>query len=210
MTGTLAEAARSLEEARDRAGRPLPRLWLVSDPVRLPDPASALARLPRGAGVIWRPYGLDAAEARARGRRLRVLTRRRGLLLLVAGDWRLAAALDADGAHLPEGLARGRGAPLAPLLAWRRAGRGRRLSVACHGARAVARAAGLGADMAVLSPVFATASHPGARSLGPVRFALLARRARCPVVALGGLTATGVARLPAGAAKGVAAVSALA
>lgn len=208
---------RSLAEARAArkgalACRPrLPRLWLVSDPARLSDPAPVLARLPRGCGLIWRPYGLRRAQALAVGRRLRALTRRRGHLLLVAGDWRLATRLSADGLHLPEALAR-RG-PLAPALGWRRAHRGAArpwLSAACHGRRALARATALGADMVTLSPVFATDSHPGAPNLGPLRFAALTRRAGRPVIALGGLTARRLRRLPPGATAGVAMIGALA
>ncbi|MQX36494.1 thiamine phosphate synthase [Roseospira navarrensis] len=202
---TLASAAAGLKPGRGRTNRDLPRLWLVSDPVRLPDPASTLARLPRGAGLIWRPYGLPWADALTQGRRLRRLSRRRGVVFLVAGDVRLAAAVGADGLHLPEGLARQGVA--APALLWRRAAAGRVLSAACHGPRALARAAALGADMAVLSPVFPTASHPGAATLGPLRFALMGRRCGRPVIALGGVTAATARRLPPGAAAGLAAVS---
>ena len=45
----------------------------------------------------------------------------------------------------------------------------------------------LGADGLLLSPVFPTRSHPGGKSLGPLRFRLLARRAKAPVIALGGM-----------------------
>jgi thiamine-phosphate pyrophosphorylase len=50
-------------------------------------------------------------------------------------------------------------------------------------------AARLGADAALLSPVFPTRTHPGGAVLGPVRFRLLARHSRLPVIALGGMTA---------------------
>ena len=66
----------------------------------LADPLPAIARLPRGAGVIFRHYGakgrdeLGAAVARA--------CRARGLVLLVAVDAGLALRLRADGIHLPE------------------------------------------------------------------------------------------------------------
>ena len=53
------------------------------------------------------------------------------------------------------------------------------------------------ADALVLSPVFATRSHPGAPPLGPLRFRLLARQARVPVIALGGMTARRAAALGA-------------
>jgi thiamine-phosphate pyrophosphorylase len=44
-----------------------------------------------------------------------------------------------------------------------------------------------GVDLIFLSPLFATRSHPGARPLGPFRFAAIARRASMPVMALGGV-----------------------
>ncbi|WP_343868577.1 thiamine phosphate synthase, partial [Caenispirillum bisanense] len=56
-------------------------------------------------------------------------------------------------------------------------------------------AAVLGADAALLSPVFPTRSHPGAATLGPWRFSLWAGAARLPVVALGGVTAATARRL---------------
>ncbi|MBB4266980.1 thiamine phosphate synthase [Roseospira visakhapatnamensis] len=206
MTGTLAEAAARLKPARTRHGRDLPRLWLVSDPQRLPDPAPALHRAPRGAALLWRPYDLPPAEARTRGRRLRRLTRQRGVTFVVAGDVRLAAILGADGLHLSEGLARH--GVLAAVLAWRHRKGGRLLTIASHGARALARAGDLDADAVLLSPAFPTASHPGAPTLGPVRVARLARAASCPVIALGGITPETARRLPPGAVSGLAAVGA--
>jgi thiamine-phosphate pyrophosphorylase len=53
------------------------------------------------------------------------------------------------------------------------------------------------ADAVVLSPVFATRSHPGATPLGPLRFRLLARRAGLPVIALGGMDARRARRIGA-------------
>ena len=43
------------------------------------------------------------------------------------------------------------------------------------------------ADAVLLSPVFATRSHPGGARLGPLRFRLLAAKSRAPVIALGGM-----------------------
>jgi thiamine-phosphate pyrophosphorylase len=39
----------------------------------------------------------------------------------------------------------------------------------------------------LLSPVFATRSHPGSTVLGAAKFRLLARQSRVPVIALGGM-----------------------
>jgi thiamine-phosphate pyrophosphorylase len=50
--------------------------------------------------------------------------------------------------------------------------------------------------MVFLSPVFPTASHPGAPALGIVRWAGLAHQAGLPVLALGGVSGVSVGRLP--------------
>lgn len=193
---TLAKRLRRL----NRRSTP-PRQWLLTDDLRLPDPLPALRRLPAGSGVILRHY--DNATRYELAVAVMREARRRRLVVLVAGDWRLAAALGADGLHVPEGMAR-RGI-LGPALAWvRRCGR--LLSMACHGRTALGRARRLGADMALLSPVFATASHPGAAAIGAVRFGLWAGRARLPVFALGGMTRRRLARVPL--AAGYAAIGA--
>ena len=67
-----------------------------------------------------------------------------------------------------------------------------------------------GADAALLSPVFATASHPDERPLGLEGFNLLAAQAGLPVYALGGINANNAARLLSGRAVGIAAITAFA
>lgn len=196
MDGAQALIAAARRLAR-RAG-PLPWLILMTDPARGGDPVAAAARLPRGAAVVLRHDGAPGRAALAA--RLARLCRARGLRLLVARDARLALRLGA-GLHLAEGMR--------PPLPWRRHGRGL-LTVAAHGPAALARARRLGADLALLSPLFPTASHPAARPLGPLRFARFARAARLPVAALGGITAARVAAAARAGAVAVAAVGALA
>lgn len=184
-----------------RHGKPLPALWLFSDPVRLPDPRATAARLPRGAGVVAR----GALPGVLAG--LAVVCRRRGLCLLVAGAGRAALAARA-GLHLPDR----RGATgLLPFLAARRNGApGAVLTLAAHGgARGAARARRLRPDLLFLSPLFPTASHPGAPALGPLRWMAAARALR-PVraAALGGVAAGTARRIPPGAA-GIAAIGGL-
>ncbi|WP_367614964.1 thiamine phosphate synthase [Plastoroseomonas arctica] len=175
-------------------------LWLVSDPVRLPDPLAAAARLPRGAGVLAR--GLAPAILAALAR----LARRRGLVLLVAGDGR-AALRHRAGLHLPERGASG----LLPFLAARRRGAPfAHLTLAAHGRPAAARARRLRPGMVFLSPAFATDSHPGATALGPLRWALRARRMGTPAAALGGVSAVSAGRLPRRWLRGLAAIGAFA
>ena len=62
------------------------------------------------------------------------------------------------------------------------------------------------ADIVVLAPVFATASHPTARTLGPTRFAALVRQVPCPVIALGGITSHTARRLTHSGAHGLAGI----
>jgi thiamine-phosphate pyrophosphorylase len=183
----------------------LPDRLLLTDTQRLPDPLPAAARLPHGSGVILRHYEWPRAKRLALARQLARLCRRRGLLLLVAGDAGLAVTAGADGLHLPEGLA-------LPSYGLRRRRRGWIITRAAHGAGAVARAARAGCDAVLVSPVFATASHPGARGLGVVRFAALAaaaRQAGLGVYALGGLNAASRRRLRDIPHDGIAAIAGL-
>jgi thiamine-phosphate pyrophosphorylase len=64
-----------------------------------------------------------------------------------------------------------------------------------HSLREIGLANRVRADAVLLSPVFPTRSHPGARTLGPSRFRLLAAWAAMPVIALGGLSARAARRL---------------
>lgn len=177
----------------------LPPLILITDRHRQGDSAAAAARLPRGAGVLLRDY--DDPDRTAVALRLARLCRRRGLLLLIAGDRRLAASVSADGLHLSESASR-----RTPNRSYRNT---IALTAAAHGEAALRRAERAGATAALLSPVFATASHPGGRALGPWRFARLVRDAKLPVYALGGIDRRTVRRLAASGACGVAAIGAL-
>ncbi|MFM2128729.1 MAG: hypothetical protein RL477_275, partial [Pseudomonadota bacterium] len=133
--------------------------------------------------------------------RLARACRQRGLILIVAGDARLARAIGAAGLHLPEWMARRNG------LATRRArAPGMILTVACHSAPALRKAQRIGADAALLAPVLPTASHPGAPCLGALRFAALARGARLPVYALGGIDEKGARRIRDSGAAGIAGI----
>ncbi|HEY6821990.1 MAG TPA: Nudix family hydrolase [Burkholderiales bacterium] len=61
-------------------------------------------------------------------------------------------------------------------------------AASCHTRAQLERAMALGLDFAVVGPVKATASHPGAEPLGWARFGALVRGATLPVYAIGGLT----------------------
>lgn len=77
-------------------------------------------------------------------------------------------------------------------------------AASCHDAAELARAGDLGLDFALLSPVAATTSHPGAVPLGWPRFAQIVSDTRLPVYALGGLEVHDMATAVACGAQGVA------
>ncbi|MDP2834249.1 MAG: Nudix family hydrolase [Pseudomonadota bacterium] len=82
------------------------------------------------------------------------------------------------------------------------------LGASCHGPEELSRAAALGVDFVVLSPVLPTPSHPGAASIGWERFADWLADYPIPVYALGGLSLNGLAQARAAGAHGVALKSA--
>ena len=188
---------------RRRPG-PLPRLWLFTDRRRLADPRASVAALPRGrAGVVLR-HDDDPARTRL-GMDLARICRTRRLVLVVAGDVRLAAALGA-GMHLRGG--RWPGVIRRPGV----------LTSSAHSAEDLRRTRASGADLVFLSPAFATASHPGARGLGPLRWAALVRRMRhgagrataVPMIAaLGGVDGRSIQRVPARLVYAAGAIAAL-
>lgn len=198
---TLADLARPLNlRCRRRLhGRRPPALVLLSDQQRLPDPLPLAARLPAGSLVILRHY--DDPERRQLGLSLARLCRAKRLTLLVAGDFALAQSLRA-GLHLPEYLLK---TPQPAVRLWVRRS-GALLTAACHGRSALASASAFGVGAALLSPVFPTASHPGAAGLGLWRFRALVRQSRLPVFALGGVSIATARQLAGSAAAGLAAI----
>lgn len=151
----------------------------------------ALAALPRGGGIVFRHYQTPLAERRRLFKAVRAVARRRGLVLLLADRPALVVAWGADGRH-------GRGRARLPAGLIR--------SAPAHDRRALSAAARAGADLAFLSPVFPTRSHPDAPALGLPRFARLVRAAPLPVIALGGMNR---ARWPAARRAGAAGYAAI-
>jgi thiamine-phosphate pyrophosphorylase len=156
-------------------------LWLLSDARNDATLEAALARLPRGSGFVFRHYHLSPEAREARWHSLRRLAHARGHLAIYAGPAHEARALGADGIY---------GAPASPVVV-----HGLLTLATAHDFAELACARRRGADAVLLSPVFPTRSHPGGPTLGPLRFRLLARNSRVPVIALGGMTAARARRL---------------
>ncbi|HTN14353.1 MAG TPA: thiamine phosphate synthase [Sphingomonadaceae bacterium] len=163
------------------ARQTLPHLWLISDARNDAGLGRTLQRLPRGSGFIYRHYHLEPAERIARFRTLARIARARGIIAVLADSALTATEWGAGGIY---------GAPRA---LWPRRQHLRLATV--HSLREIGAANMLGADAMLLSPVFPTRSHPGGATLGPLRFRLLAQRAKVPVIALGGMAPRKAQRL---------------
>lgn len=122
----------------------------------------------------------------------------RGARLLLNRDPRLVRELPCHGLH---------------LTAWRLTALAGRpwddqhlVGASCHTAQDLSRAARLGLDYALLSPVRATRSHSDAQPLSWEHFAAFAEDAMLPVYALGGLEPDDLDTAFAHGAQGVAAI----
>jgi thiamine-phosphate pyrophosphorylase len=178
----------------------LPRLFFFTDPVRTPDPLAVIARLPRGAGVVYRAFG--DPDAICTGRRLVRLAHSRGVIVLAGADATLAARIRADGVHLPE-----RAADASVGL--RRVRPDWIVTAAAHSEPAIVRARSAGVDAVFVSAVFASGSASAGRPVGALRFAGMVSRAGLPVYALGGLSGATARQLARTRTAGFAAVEAL-
>ncbi len=158
----------------------LPSFYLISDVDHLGEAlfeerlAQAAAR---DALLLQLREPWPASRLRAYAQHLRALLAPYGGRCIVNGDPNELMGC-ADGIHLPAShLARIDARPAATLV-----------GASCHDAGELRRAAAIGCDFAVLSPVKPTPSHPDAAPLGWARFRELAAEVLLPVYALGGMT----------------------
>ena len=169
------------------------------------EPAAFLARLDRAlaAGarrLQLRVRGLAPEALASLAREAAARCHRTGAELLLNGEPGLAADLGV-GLHLTarQLMALDALPPLAP---------GQRVAASCHDAAELARAEALGVHFAVLGPLRATESHPGAPALGWDRFSLLREGVSLPIYAIGGMKPADVALARRHGAQGVAGIRA--
>lgn len=110
--------------------------------------------------------------------RMLPLLQAHGAKLLLNADIALAQEIGADGVQLTA--AQVASLTERPDVPW--------CGASCHNAEELRRAEALGCDLALLSPVLPTKSHPGEPTLGWEKFAECVAGAAIPVFALGGLT----------------------
>lgn len=167
---------------RHPLSRPSGRLlqcWLFTD-ARLGDAVlAAAAALPPGSGIVLRDDDRAPGDRWRLVRRLARIAKARNLVLLLAGSPALARRWGADGVHLRQH--RVKQAAAAHRL-------GLIVSMPVHDVREARAARRARADLAFVSPLHPTRSHPGAASLGRAAWLRLARLTGAQPVALGGLT----------------------
>ncbi len=187
-----------------------PALYLVTpDPVRADsgdDDAAWLATLERALAAGVRRVQLrtttttDAPRWAALCERAAALCRDAGAEVLLNHDIALARALGI-GVHLRAAqLAALPARPLPPELP---------VAASCHDLDELRHAERLGCDFAIVGPLRATPSHPGAPGLGWDGFAALREHAALPLYAIGGLTPEDVPEARQHGAQGIAAIRAL-
>ena len=165
---------------------PWPRRGLYAITPDDPDTVRLTARVETVllAGAHWLQYRNKGADAHLRERQalaLLPICRRHGVPLIVNDDWRLAARIGADGAHLGEDDGQ---------LAAARAALGEQalLGASCYDRLDLARAAAAtGASYVAFGAFFVSPTKPQARRAAP---GLLAQSAilGLPRVAIGGIT----------------------
>jgi 8-oxo-dGTP diphosphatase len=157
--------------------------------------ARAEAALAQGLALVQlREKTWPAARRDAFASRLLAVARRHGARVLLNGPAEDARRLGCAGVHWTAAARAAAAARPRDLI----------VGASCHTRAELARAAALDVDFALLGPVQATPTHPGAQPLGWEGFAAVVEGARVPVYAIGGLTATDLGRAIDHGAHGIA------
>lgn len=143
---------------------------------------------------------LDKSALLERAARCMTLCRRQGVRLQINAEPSVLVGLDVDGVHV--------NARTLMTLKQRPVADTQLFSASCHDLAELRQAEALRADFVFLSPVAATASHPGRAVLGWQAFSALASAVHVPIYALGGLGIEDVEMALAHGAAGIAGISA--
>ena len=148
--------------------------------------------------VQLREPGLEPGSRALFVRAAVALCHRYGARVLVNGDAALAAAVGADGLHLPA----------AQLAGLNQRPDFHLVAASCHSMQELEQAALLGCDFAVFGPVRATASHPEVAGIGWNGFAAAVGIPPLPTFGLGGLSNIDLDQARQVGAHGIAAIRA--
>jgi thiamine-phosphate pyrophosphorylase len=179
---------------------PHPPLLLVTDRRQARLPVIDVVAAALAAGCRWvsvREKDLSQDEQISLVRTLLPIARRYDGCLTLHGDAALAQACGADGVHLSAG---GDAAASRAML-----GPDKLIGVSLHTVTEAETIDPAVIDYAIAGPAFETPSKPGyGPEIGRKGLAAIARAARVPVLAIGGLNATRAAEVLAGGPTGIA------
>ena len=179
---------------------PSPPFLLVTDRQQARLPLADVVAAALAAGCRWvslREKDLSEDEQVGLARSLLRIARRHGARLSLHGDAGLAQASGVDGVHLPAG---GDPAAARKLL-----GPDKLVGVSIHTITEAEAIDAAAVDYAIAGPAFETASKPGyGPEIGRKGLAEIARAARVPVLAIGGLNAMRAAEVVAAGPIGIA------
>ena len=154
----------------------LPQVVFITDNKRVPHFETVIASLPNNAAVIIRDY--DHPDRYAYAHHIVELCKSCGVTSIVAGDAQLARKVGADGLHLAEYQLSGRRIIRHNFSI---------ITAAAKSQLSMRRAATLGVNMVLFSPIFKTQSHRGVSGLGIHVLSRTIMHAPLPVAALGGI-----------------------
>ena len=177
-------------------------LYAITPDVLSTDALTRMVACALAGGIALLQYRNKLADAALRGEQAGALlrmTRAKGVPLIVNDDVALAAAIDADGAHV--------GRDDAEVASARRALPGKLLGASCYDRLdAAERAVRAGADHVAFGSVFASATKPGAVR-APLDLFRQARAFGVPLIAIGGITLDNASRAIAAGADCVAVIA---
>ena len=179
---------------------PDPPLLLITDRRQARRSLREIIAAALGAGCRWvslREKDLPRDEQMLLARTLLPLAHAHGATLMLHGEPALAKPAGADGVHLPSGSD--------AAAARRLLGRGKLVGVSIHTVTEAEAIAPAFVDYALAGPAFETASKPGyGPEIGRKGLSEIARTARIPVLAIGGINAARLGELIAAGVAGVA------
>ena len=179
---------------------PDPPLLLVTDRRQARRPLAEVVVAALTAGCRWislREKDLPEDEQVPLARVLLPLVRRHGARLMIHGEAALAKLAGADGVHLPSGSD--------PIAARALIGREKLIGVSIHTVTEAEAIDPAVVDYALAGPAFETVSKPGyGPEIGRKGLAEMARAARVPLLAIGGINTVRVAEVIATGCAGVA------
>jgi thiamine-phosphate pyrophosphorylase len=179
---------------------PDPPLLLITDRRQARRPLDEIAGAAFSAGCRWmslREKDLPPDEQVLLARGIASLARAHGARVTLHGEAALAKLAGADGVHLPAGVD--------PVSARALVGPGKLIGVSIHTVTEAEAIDPAVVDYALAGPAFETASKPAyGPEIGRKGLIEIARAARVPVLAIGGINSARVGELIAAGAAGVA------